>query len=159
MQPSMDILRARTSRLIQMFDRYLLPYQIILYALPLCLSIPLSSLLITPHTKSTVQYLTVTLVSYNCTHVNIYVFCLMVYMRYNNNTHNDCNTHNNKRLVTLSRTLGVGAAVGAAVFYAVYHRLLQMYTTSWMVNIGYVFWFGMVVQVIAVVWLVEIVNV
>jgi len=28
-----------------------------------------------------------------------------------------------------------------------------------MVNIGYVFWFGMVVQVIAVVWLVEIVNV
>ncbi len=55
----------------------------------------------------------------------------------------------------LSRTLFLISFFGSSLFMLIYKRLLSVYLTIWMINIGYVFLFGIITWLLIAVYVVE----
>lgn len=123
-------------------------YQLIMFILPLCFAVPLSILKITYETKIICQYFFVIFTSYYCTDPDIFIFWIMVFLSLKKFSY-----FNDPLMKKINKTLGLVAFVGSTFFFFVYKKMISLYLTSWMVNIGYPFVFGCVAWALITIWL------
>jgi hypothetical protein len=87
--------------------------------------------------------------------IGFWAIVLVIHVRNDNKEKIKFSGENQK----LNKTLGLIASVGSTLFLLILKRILNLYLTSWMVNIGYVFLFTVLVWMLITVWIVELVNI
>ncbi len=142
-----------------MFTDYLLLYQFCIgIIIPVITCIPLGILRINYETKFIVMLFVIKFVSIQSTFmdfIGFWAIVLVIHVRNDNKEKIKFSGENQK----LNKTLGLIASVGSTLFLLILKRILNLYLTSWMVNIGYVFLFTVLVWMLITVWIVELVNI
>lgn len=129
-------------------------YQLIMFLLPLSFAVPLSLLNINYQTKIICQYFVIIFSSYYCTDLHIYLFWVLVFFNVNNFL-----SYKDAFMKTINKTLGLIAFFGSTLFFLFYKRMVSLFLTTWMLNIGYPFLFGCIAWALIVVWMAELIRI
>lgn len=62
-------------------------------------------------------------------------------------------------MIKINKSLGVISFVGSTVFFIIYKKMVSLYLSSWMVNIGYPFVFGCIGWTLIAIWLSELIKI